>query len=156
ALLYWRWFVGDYHPALWSAVLAVVLVGIALLNRRRLRPGSAILFWFLLLAAFLTISHPLRKGRFLHSWVSITCGGEWVGLVRCCFGRSSLRWPRARMGLAGATLGCLGLFLVPGLFQPRAVPDGGPRFDLPSNLELTDAYLPYLADSRKTLILCNN
>ena len=156
ALSYWRWFAGEYHPALWCAILALVLVGIALLNWRRLRPGSGILFWLLLLAAFLTISHPLRKGRFLHSWVAMAWGGAGVGLAQCCYSRFSMRWPRARSCLAGATAGCLALLLVPGMFQPRAVPDGGPRFDLPSNLELTDAYLPYLADSRKTLILCNN
>lgn len=156
ALLYWRWLIAEYHPALWCALLALALVGITLINVRRLRPGSAVILWFLFLAAFLTISHPNRKSRFLHSWVAITWVAGGAGLAQCFYGRIGMRWPTARTYLAGAALASLGFVLIPGMFQPRAVSDGGPRFDLPSNLDLTDAYLPCLAHSRHSLVLCNN
>jgi hypothetical protein len=155
ALMYWRWLVGEYHPALWCAVVALGLAGIALLSLRRLRPGSGVIFSFLLLAALLTISHPNRKSRFLHSWVAITWVGAGVGLAQCCYGFGT-RWPKVRNSLAGIALTGLSLALVPGMFDLQAVFDGGPRLDLPSTLELTDAYLPYLADSKRTLVLCNN
>jgi hypothetical protein len=153
---YWAWLVTDYHAAFWCAILALVLVGIAGLRVRNLRAGSGIIFWFLIMSALLVSCHPIRLSRCLHSWVAILWVGAGVGLSQCCFGIWDKSWPKVRTCLGGAVLAGLGMLMVPGILQVRAVDDGGPQLGLPSNLDLTDSYLPYLADSRKTLILCNH
>src|SRR5205814_1183778 len=66
---YAHWAVADYHLGLGSAVLVAALAGIALLTRRRLRPGGTVVLWLLLLALALAANHPNRKGRNLHSWI---------------------------------------------------------------------------------------
>ena len=154
--LYWNWLVQEYHPAMWCLVIVLVFVGVTFVCWRRLRPGGIVILWSLLLAAFLTVHHANRKSRFLHSWVPLAWVAAGVGFTQCFYGRVSVRFPKTRTCLAGVSLGGLSLLLMPGMFKLHCVSDGGPRFDLPSNLALTNAYLPYLADSHKTLILCNN
>jgi hypothetical protein len=152
-LLYWRCLTQDYHVGLTLVVLALVLTSVTVLMRRRLRPGGAVVLWFLLIATLLTVHHPNRKGRFLHSWVAITWITAGAGVAYCCYPR---RGSRAGRWLAPAATAGLACTLVPCMFLPAVVPDSGRRAARISDLTLTDSYLPYLADSRRAVILCNN
>jgi hypothetical protein len=152
-LLYWRCLTQDYHVSPTLLWLALTLTAVTFLARRRLRPGATVVLWFLLIAAFLTLHHPNRKSRFLHSWVAITWVTAGAGLACCCSLRPGSRLGRWSAPAATAGLACT---LIPGMFLPAAVPDSGRRTDRISDLTLTDSYLPYLADSKHAVILCNN
>ncbi|MBL8839596.1 MAG: hypothetical protein JNL66_25295, partial [Alphaproteobacteria bacterium] len=70
ARAYAIWFAEGYHAAPWMAALVVVLAGVGLMLRRRLAPGHEAVFALALAGALLTILHPQRQPRFIHSWVA--------------------------------------------------------------------------------------
>jgi hypothetical protein len=165
-----HWLVEDYHLALWSAVVVAFLCGVALLSWRRLRPGGLAVFCLVLLAAVLTVSHPNRKGRNLHSWLA----GAWVmagvglgSLVaargpragytplsmspRLRFGLVSV--PRLRFGLVWGAVAGLAWESYPGLLATGHAPEGGPHPQAACMLDLTDVYLATLDQSRCATIL---
>ncbi len=140
----------DYHLGVWSAIAVAVMVlgAVAGWASGRLRAGSGTLLLFLVLAAMATVPHPNRKSRFLHSWMPVVwvlagAGLGWLVGER----RREARWTAALVGalLVGAE--------APGLLAPPHAPEGGVRLDVPSTLDLTDAYLPYLANARHPAVL---
>jgi hypothetical protein len=152
---YWSCLTEDYHPGLISVLLALGFAGLAFLSWRRLKPGGNVVFCFLLLAALLTIHHPNRKSRFLHSWVAVTWVAAGAGLAQALCGLTR-RQPRARTCLTFTGIAALSCVFVPEMLQARTAPDGGSQYDRPSNLDLTDVYLPDLVSSRRALILCDH
>jgi hypothetical protein len=150
---YTRWAVEDYHAATWSAVLAAVLAGAAALGWRRLRPGGPAVLLFFALALALTVAHPNRKGRNLHSWLAAGWVAAGMGLAVVVHGRLTAGHPRLRPWLASAALGGIALAHVPALTARGHAPEGGPEPDKVSFLEMTDCYLPDLDHSARATIL---
>jgi hypothetical protein len=132
--------VEDYHVGAWSALLAVALVIAGL--RGRLRPGSGVVFVFVLLAAFLTVSHPNQSSRYLHSWIAALWIAAGAGL-------SALFVPRVgpRRWLAPLAAGALGAAQLVAVGLPAGVQAEAPPFPAISTRDLTDYYLDRLGDS---------
>jgi hypothetical protein len=142
----------DYHVGAWSAVLMAVLLAVAVLawGLGRLRPGASTVLLFLVIATVLTVPHPNRKSRFLHSWLPAAwvAAGAGVGALA----------GRQRTGGRGLAIGVGALVVtvhLPELASTPHAPEGGIRLDRPSALQLTDTYLPYLADARRPAVLSN-
>jgi hypothetical protein len=151
-----RW-VEDYHLGLWSALIGVSLIGAAIASWRRLRPAGAAVLVFLLLAAVVTFPHPNRKSRFLHSWIAAGWVAAGVGLVNLVHGRVMARRPWARPWLATSAVAAIGLTQLPGLVLAGHSPERGHNDDYvaASTRDLSDFYLPHLADSRRALLLAS-
>ncbi|MGH7844930.1 MAG: hypothetical protein ACREQW_07155 [Candidatus Binatia bacterium] len=142
---YWRSLQEDYHTGMLSAVLAAGLLLVGTLGVRRLKPGALALVLFVILAAFLTIAHPNRKSRFLHSWVPAAwvLTGVGASLLLCGFATG-----RRRALTATAVVGLLGFWQLADPFTPGHSPEAGHRDLQQSPLDLSDFYLPYLSHSR--------
>jgi hypothetical protein len=150
---YWSCLTADYHVAVWGAALAMALVVAAALAHRRMRAGGWVILWLVVIAAALTIRHPNQKSRFLHSWVAGGWVAAGVGLALCVNGPLTARWKRLRPWLATAAAGGLGLAFFQGFSQAGHAPEAGPDSQRASTLELTDAYLPSLAEARRATIV---
>ena len=142
---YWRSLQEDYHTGMLSAVLAAGLLLVGTLGVRRLKPGALALVLFVILAAFMTIAHPNRKSRFLHSWVPAAwvLTGVGASLLLCGFATG-----RRRALTATAVVGLLGFWQLADPFTPGHSPEAGHRGLQQSPLDLSDFYLPYLSNSR--------
>ncbi len=150
---YWHCLGDHYHAATWLAYLVVALAAVALVRLKELRPGAAVVFWFLLLAGTLTVVHPAQRSRFMHSWLATV----WVAAG---VGAALLLWPRVsdfgfrisgfgfriskRYGLAVAVVALLTWSQVRGLTQAGRAPEGGPRPHEAVALDLVNPYLPHL------------
>jgi hypothetical protein len=152
---YARCLATDYHTAVWLTVLAAGLLFAALLWRRGLRPGGAVVLWLVLLSALIAAEHPNRKSRVLHSWIAATWVAAGVGVAGLVHGRLTARHPRVQPWLAGAAVGGLGLACLPGLLEPAHAAEGGPQPQYLSSLDLTDSYLSCLKEARQVAILSN-
>lgn len=149
---YGRFLATDYHAGPAAAVIVAVLCLAGLAARRRLRSGAGAVFWVLVLSAALAASHPNRKSRFLHSWVAVGWVGAGAGVA--LLGQAvPLRWRSARPWLTAGVAAGLVIALGPSVGRPGHAPEGGPRPQGPSALDLTDAYLPALDSSRRALVL---
>jgi hypothetical protein len=145
----------DYLPFAWSLPLFAMLLVLGFLAWRSLKPGSAALYCFLLIAIYLTCQHPMLKNRFMHSWIAAAWIVVAIGLVFTVrrlvglFLREAGPWAP---GLAcGLLMGLHGL----ALFDPAHAQEGGLKPSEPSPLRITDTYLPALADARQPTILSN-
>jgi hypothetical protein len=146
---YARWTADEYHPALWSAVTAAVLLGVALAFCRRLRPGATVVLWLVLVGTVLSATHANRKARFLHSWVAAAWVGAGLGLAGLTRGRFTAGRPRLRRGLTAAVPVGLALALGPAALQPGASPEGGPHAGAASLRDLTDYCLDELTPTHR-------
>lgn len=144
---YWQCLARDYHVGAWSALLVLGLMAVAVVAclRGRLRPGASAILWLLLVACVLTAQHPNRKSRFLHSWVPAVWVAAGVG-AGCLAGR--------RPVLVALATGLMAAHL-PGLWAPAHAPEGGVHPQSRSVLDVTDAYLPALADSQRAAVFSN-
>jgi hypothetical protein len=155
ASFYWNCLIEDYHLGLASVLVAVALLAVALLCWRRLRPGGMVILAFVVLAAFLAVRYPSHRSRFLHSWLATGWVAAGIGLAQLTYGRLSAALGAARPWLAGLATAGIVLAHTPGALQPGHAPEGGPRPQVPSNLDVTDSYLPDLADARRPVVLSN-
>jgi hypothetical protein len=155
---YWSCLSQDYHVGLWSllAVLALAAVAFAAGPFRGLRPGGAAILWLAVFACVLCAHHPNRKSRFLHSWIAVVWVEAGVGaacLLRYPLG-GSRRGRAVRLGFAGC-FGSLVALHLPALVHSAHAPEGGICPSSVSVLEVTDAYLPYLRESRQAAVFCS-
>jgi hypothetical protein len=173
---YATWAVQDCHSGLACALIAALLCLCGLLSWKRLRPGGMAVLTLVLLASVLTPLHPNHKGRMLHSWfpaVWVTAGLGAATLWRqkelttesqrtqrkdtrekekkkekYCYFLSSYCRPFSCV----LVLGVLCDSVVSSSLSGHAA-EGGPHTELPSMLDVTDAYLSDMRDGRRTLLL---
>ncbi len=165
---YATWAVQDYHSSLTCGLAAAILCISGLLTWRRLRPGGIAVLTLVLLASVLTPMHPNHKGRMLHSWIPAV----WVtaGLGAVALWRSKQlttetqrhREEKIREEYQIIPL-CFLFFLLPSLclcvsvVRPSSqlghAVEGGPHTELPSMLDVTDAYLSEIPVGERTLLL---
>lgn len=145
--------VRDYHVGVWSLAAAVglFLVGIRFAGRGRLPAGATAIFWLVAIACVLTIHHPNRKSRFLHTWIPVLWAGTGIG-AGCL-----MPWGESkRKGLAwaccGGGMGVLLIAHLPRLATEAHAPEGGIPAAASSSLDITDAYLPDLTESRDVAV----
>lgn len=154
---YWNCLGDHYHAAAWLPWLVLALAGVALFGHRRLRPGSSLVFWFLLVAGALTMSHPTLRSRFLHSWLAtmwplagagtaLLLDACWAALIQV--GAGLKRNPNALAGsvprqvIAVAATALLAWFQIDGLRQLGRSPEGGPRMGQITVLDTTNPGSP--------------
>lgn len=142
----------DYHFSLASAVLAATLLGVAVVMWRRLRPGSVAVILFLVIAAALTIPHPNRKSRFLHSWIAAGWALAGAGLAQAVAARgTAVGW---RTAIGGGVVGGIALLHAPAWVSAGDSSERGHTDYLPaSTRDLTDYYLEAIGDSQRVAIL---
>jgi hypothetical protein len=144
--------VQDFHAAPWCAALAGLLIVATILTARRLRAGTQAALWLFLFGVLLTATHPNHKGRFLHSWLASGWVLAGVGAATIAYGRLTVRVPRVRPYLAAAAIAALACAFLPPLRNTASSPEGGPHPQAASVLDVTDAYLPAVKESRRTAI----
>jgi hypothetical protein len=143
-----------YHSAPWSAVLAGALVVVGFVVARRFRPGARAVLIFLVLATAITVSHPNRKSRFVHSWIAAGWAIAGAGLVTLLPGQWARRLGQAAPIMTAAAVGGITLAHCPALLLPGRSPErGNDDYLAASTRDLTEYYLPRLADSRRTMTL---
>jgi hypothetical protein len=143
---YSRWLVDDYHAGMSSAVVAASLCLVGLLSWRRWAPGGRAVLLLVVLAAALSVTHPNRKGRNLHSWLPAAWVVAGVGLASVARGRRAA-W------LGAACLAALTAVQGPALWAAGRSLEGGPHAGHESFLDVTDAYLPELASAGRATVL---
>jgi hypothetical protein len=141
--------VADYHSGWWSALACAGLLLTALLAVRRLRPGAGAVVAVLALAAVLTVGHPNRKSRYLHSWVPAAWVLAGLGLVTVAEGRGRNACSMKQRAAAGGAALALVAWQIPASTAPGHSPESGQRGEDASSRDLTDYYLPLLAASRR-------
>jgi hypothetical protein len=145
----------DYLTSSWAVYLMAAGLVLALLAWPKLKPGSAAVFCFFAIAAYLTCQHPMLKYRFMHSWIAAGSVLSATGLVFAVQQLTGVISQPARLWAAG--LGCaivIGL-LSPAFLEPGHAQEGGLKAELPSPLRITEIYLPALADARQPTIVSN-
>lgn len=142
--------VEHYHAAPWVAILALLLVGCALLGIGKLRSEARVILFLLLIGTVLTVSHPNRKSRFVHSWIACAWVAASLGLAGLASTNAG-RLASARRALAGAA--CVGLITCQALhFGSRGHSPEGGHFPGVTNLTIPASYLPWLADTADAAI----
>ena len=146
----------DYHAAVWSAVAAVGLffIGLWFAARGRLPAGATAVFWLVIIACFLTIHHPNRKSRFVHTWIPVLWAGAGIG-AGCLLPRSEQKRKGPAWVCYGGGVGVLLIAHLPGLAAEAHAPEGGISAAAYSSLDIADAYLPDLTKGRDVAIFSN-
>jgi hypothetical protein len=150
---YRRWAVEEYHATTWGAAVAAVLCGAGLLAGRSLRPGGRAVLLLFVLAAVLSVAHPNRKARNLHSWLAAGWVTAGLGAAALVCGRRTERFPRVRPWLTVGVVAGVGCLTLPALGRPAHAPEGGPHPDRPALLAPVEFYLPELDRARRVTIL---
>jgi hypothetical protein len=150
---YTRWLWEDYHANVPSLLLAAALCVAGLLSWRRLRPGGGAALWLVVLGVGLTVTHPIHKGRCLHSWIAAVWVVGGVGLASVLYGRLTARWKQVRPWVGAAALAALTWTQLPALRQAGHALEGGPKPGHPSILDVTDSYVPEIVASGRATVL---
>lgn len=154
-LRYWNFLGEDYHLFAWSLFLASGLIVLAVIKWRKMREGGIVLLVFLAISILLTVHHPNRKSRFLHSWVAIGWVLAGAGMAELIYSRRRFGLRNARPWLAGtATVGIM-VFHQSGTLQSGHSPEGGVKLDRPNLLEIPGEYRHYLVGMNRVAILSN-
>lgn len=145
----------DYLPLSWGLYLFAGSLILVFLAWPKLKPGSAALIFFLLIATYLTCQHPMLKYRFMHSWIA----AGWVlgaaGLVFAVQQLAALVSQQWRPWTAGAACVLVIGLHSPALLEPGRAQEGGVKASEPSPLRITETYLPALADAQNPTIVSN-
>lgn len=152
---YLRGFQEDYLTQPWAVYLVGAMVLLALLAWPRLKPGSAALFFFLMIGTYLTCQHPMLKFRFMHSWVAASWVLGAVGLVFAAQYLAGLVAASLRPWGAGVCCVSVMAVFVPAFLEPGRAQEGGLKPSEPSPLRITETYLPALADAKNPTIVSN-
>ncbi len=154
-LRYWSFLREDYHLSAWSLFIAAGLVVLAVIKWRKMRAGGWVLLAFLAISVFLTVHHPNRKSRFVHSWVAVGWVVAGAGMAELIYSRRRLGLRNARPWLAGAATAGLMAFHQSGTLQSGHAAEGGPNLDRANVLEITEEYRHYLVGMKHVAILSN-
>lgn len=151
ALYYWQHLGLDYHVGAWSLAVAAGLALLALPAWRKLRPGGAVVLLVFAFAAILAVRYPSHRSRFMHSWLAAGWVVAGIGFAQLIAWLPAIN-SRIRTAVGAATVALLVLVHLPGVIQPGHAPEGGVRAARPCLLELSDRYLPALADAHHPAI----
>jgi len=152
ARLYSSAFLDGFSVAPWSGCVALALFLIALALSRRLPAAGRAVLVFATLSSLVVIVHPLHQGRFLTPFVFAIWIGAGAGLALLL---NMLPWHGVvRAVLSAATIACLGcalLLQVPN--KAAAALTAGRDLKLgPSDLDLVDAYAPFITGTRSIAV----
>ncbi len=142
----------NYHVGLWSVLLVIALLAAAVLCCRRLPQEVWVVLFLVLIAAVVTVLHPNRQDRFLHTWIAAAWVGAGMGLGCVLYGRPSVLLRRARPWLAIGVVVLLAFGHRSQWLAARQPAEAEHQKRDSSVLDLTDTYLPHLARSPRTTI----
>ena len=138
--------VSDYHASWGFAVAAILCLLAALIVCRRWGPEGRAPLAMAALGFALVILHPQHESRFLHSWLAAAWVAGAAALITIiytpAFSNRGLSTP-----LAAAAAIAAAILLAPNLLEQRAAGSG--QLSL---LDISDAYLPELAGTRRVAI----
>ncbi len=142
---YWQRVQADYQTGLWSTLLVAGFLLVGFFSWRKFKPGVTAIVFFVILAALLTMAHPNRKSRYLHSWIP----AAWVlaGIGASTLAHRLLS-RRRKTYIATGLVAMLAIWQLHDPFLPGQSPEVGHRRLDRSTLDITDFYLPYLEQSR--------
>ena len=148
AAFYWDGFALGFSVAEWSALLAVALIGVAVVRVRQMQPGWIAVFVFAALSTLAVVAHPQHQVRFLGSWIFAIwiCAG--AGGACLLHGHWWRQWPWARVGLAGLAAMALGVATAAQALSPLAAVYAIHPLPGPSDINLFRPALPSLAGAR--------
>ena len=138
---YWNGFAEGFHIATWMAILSVSLALLGAIQLRALRPGSRVVFLFVLMSWIAVIVHPQHQSRFLASWLFAVwiCAGAGAGVI---FTWILSRRPRVlQLIFAGAITVALAAAMVLEKPSPRSFAHAIHPTDGPPDLDLVRPYL---------------
>lgn len=148
---YWGQAVEHYHLGVWHFAMALVLTACGAFALRRLRPGAAAILFLLVLGIVLTVNHPNRKSRFLHTWIAAGWAGAGVGLA-CLAGTGPLApGKRLRTLMAASLAAGIVASEADGFRAAGHSPERG-HFTGHSSLRIAESYLPWLANADRAAI----
>ena len=139
----------DYHAGVWSVVLVLGLLSAAAFFSRNMGPDGRAVLFVVLIGAVLVILHPNQKSRFLHSWVAVAWVAAGIGFACSLRSRILNGLPGLRVVFALGFVAILSWGHYADWFAPGHSPEVGHRNSTASLLDLTDTYLPYVADSQR-------
>ena len=148
----------DYHTSAAAAAIAsgMALIAILTLIGGRFRnAGLSAVAFFIVLGGMLLLNHPNKKFRFLHTWLPVFWIVAAVGFAMLLDGLGRLRLPVLPAGCSVAGLIALGMLLSPAINQRGYASESNLNASGGSWRDVTDAYLPYLDDSRQPAVLSN-
>jgi hypothetical protein len=134
------------------AVTGVCLAVPVLLRFRKSSLAIRAVILCALFGALLTVLHPNQKSRFLHSWLPALWIASGAGAASLL-----VRVPRGWLRTVAATVGVAALAAGGGrnwLSSGRS-PEMGLRGETRSLLDLSDAYLPAMADAKRVAFVSN-
>ncbi len=138
--------VSDYHASWGFAVAAILCLLAALIVCRRWGPEGRAPLAMAAIGFALVILHPQHESRFLHSWLAAAWVAGAAALVTIiytpAFANRGLSTP-----LAAAAAIAAAILLAPNLLEQRA-----PASGQLSLLDISDAYLPELAGTKRVAI----
>jgi hypothetical protein len=146
--IYWSAFAEGFHPAVWAALLTLVLFALALSQYRRYPAGARAVFVLALTATAAVLIHPHHQGRFLASFIFAYWVGAGAGaalLLGWALPRRAAR-TRASVAAAGAAVLALALARAPPAPQAQEVAFRTPSD--PSAYALIAPALPALDGAR--------
>jgi hypothetical protein len=149
---YARFVLENYHAGLVSLALVLGLIVVAASTSARLKPGGKLLLWFVLISAGLTALHPNHSARYVHSWIMAGWVLAGIGLAELTNGRFARACGWNRPWCCGAALAGVALACVPGLLVVDPQLKGEAHAASACTLDITDSYLPYLAESARPAI----
>jgi hypothetical protein len=144
-----------YMPGAWGAILLLGLFAVGLWGLRKASAGSSAVFVLFLLGAALFIMHPNRKFRYVYSFVPFLMLGAGVGFAWLLNLLGRWQAGRLRPALGTLTLAGFGALLLPHWIDPPATPMAGVNSAGASTLDVSDAYLPHLEGTQRTLLVSN-
>jgi hypothetical protein len=150
---YWKTLCHDYHLGTWSAILAIGLVIAAVMSYRNWRSGTRAAVLLVFVAAALTVMHPNRKSRFVHSWLAAGWAVAGAGLAGLVYNQTTARREALQPWLAGVAAGALVLAHHAGVVQSGYSPERGHYFPASSLRDLTDYYMAFVDRARHPMLL---
>ena len=149
---------GDYHvgPAFALIVFALGSLALAACARRAaVTRGMLAIGIFTLLSAILLLEHPNQKYRFLHTWLPVVWVAAGIGFAWLVEIIGKLRVPTLAPLAAIMALLALGAFQQEGIANPGHASERGLHDLTGSWRDVTDAYLPELANSKRVGVFSN-
>ena len=146
-------FASEYHVGLWIVIGVLVLFGVAIARARPQRPEETVAICLAVVGTVLVLLHPNRQTRFLHTWVPAVWVGAGIGAAALVYGSEVLR-NRAGLRRLLAIACVIGLALAQGEAWRSAGYSSqvGHRLADASLLDVTDTYLPRLAETRRVTV----
>ena len=147
--LYFSVAMDELHANRWISVVVAAALIVAMIRWRSWRAGGTALLLYIVISTLAVCLHPNQKDRYMYSWFPAVWVAAALGAMGAIYriGRA----PRYRVATILSWSVALAAFTILLDYALAAPPAPGQL----SNLEISDAYLPALAGSKRVVFLSN-